>query len=90
MVLDLEKAMTYDVFFLQVADLMSQTVNVSNETLLQLLMEREKESSTALRPDLAIPHIIIEGRETFCMLLARCRQGIYFSELAPSVRPSLY
>ena len=49
-------------------------------------MEREKESSTALRPDLAIPHIIIEGRDKFHILLARCKQGLYFSELAPKVR----
>jgi mannitol/fructose-specific phosphotransferase system IIA component (Ntr-type) len=49
-------------------------------------MEREEESSTVLRPDLAIPHIIIDGRNTFHILLARCREGIYFSELAPQVR----
>ena len=34
---------------------------------------------------MAIPHIIIEGEHTFSILLARCRDGIHFSELAPKV-----
>ncbi len=85
-VLDLKTAMTYDQLFDQVAATISRDANVSKETLFQLLMESEKESSTALRTDLAIPHIIIEGQNTFHILLARCKKGIYFSELAPGVR----
>jgi Kef-type K+ transport system membrane component KefB/Trk K+ transport system NAD-binding subunit/mannitol/fructose-specific phosphotransferase system IIA component (Ntr-type) len=85
-VLDLQFAMSCDHFFNRVAQAMAPHVDVSSDTLFQLLLEREKESSTALRPDLAIPHIIIDGRNTFHILLARCRQGIYFSELAPQVR----
>ena len=84
-VLDFDQAMAYDVFFARVAEAMANTANTSRENLFQLLMEREKELSTALRPDLAIPHIIIEGRNTFHILLARSKEGIYFSELAPKV-----
>jgi Trk K+ transport system NAD-binding subunit/mannitol/fructose-specific phosphotransferase system IIA component (Ntr-type)/Kef-type K+ transport system membrane component KefB len=85
-VLDLTGSMTYDQFFELAADRMSVSLDTSKEKLYQLLMEREKESSTAFRPDLAIPHIIIEGRDAFHILLARSRKGIYYSELAPSVR----
>ena len=85
-VLDLQSSMPYDHFFNQVAETLAPNLAVSKEILFQLLMEREKESSTALRPDLAIPHIIIAGQNTFHILLARCRQGIYFSELAPKVQ----
>ena len=84
-VLNLDQTMAYDVFFARVAEAMADTVNISRENLFQLLMEREKESSTALRPDLAIPHIIIEGQNTFHILLVRSKEGIYFSELAPKV-----
>ena len=84
-VLDLEKSLNYDLFFRQVAETVSEPLNLPVETLFQLLMEREKESSTALRPDLAIPHIIIEGENTFFILMARCREGIHFSRLAPKV-----
>ncbi|MEJ2158526.1 MAG: cation:proton antiporter [Desulfobacteraceae bacterium] len=85
-VLDLPAAMPYDRFFEQAAQALSSHVDVSSDMLFKLLLEREKESSTALRPDLAIPHIIIDGRNTFHILLARCREGIFFSELAPEVR----
>jgi len=85
-VLDVPTAMPYDRFFSQAAQALASHVDVASENLLQLLMEREKESSTALRPDLAIPHIIIDGRNTLHILLARSREGIYFSELAPQVR----
>jgi Trk K+ transport system NAD-binding subunit/Kef-type K+ transport system membrane component KefB/mannitol/fructose-specific phosphotransferase system IIA component (Ntr-type) len=85
-VLDLENAVNYDQFFRQVAETIAIPLNLPEETLLQLLMEREKESSTALRPDLSIPHIIIEGENTFLFLIARCKDGIYFSELAPKVQ----
>ncbi len=85
-VLDLAASMPCDRFFKQVAEVIGASVGVSDEILFQLLMEREKESSTALRPDLAIPHIIIAGRDTFHVLLARCKEGLYFSELAPKVR----
>lgn len=86
MVLDLDQGMTCEAFFRQVATMLSAQVNVPGERLFQLFMEREMESSTALRPDLAIPHVIIEGEKTSRMLLARCRPGIYFSELAPAVK----
>lgn len=85
-VLDLEGAMSCDRFFKQAADALSKNVGIEAETLFHLLQEREKESSTALRPDLAIPHILIEGHDTFQILLARCKEGITFSEIAPKVR----
>jgi Kef-type K+ transport system membrane component KefB/Trk K+ transport system NAD-binding subunit/mannitol/fructose-specific phosphotransferase system IIA component (Ntr-type) len=85
-VLDLPTAMPFDRFFDQAAHALSPHVALSGDVLFQLLMEREKESSTALRPDLAIPHIIIDGQNAFHILLARCREGIFFSELAPQVR----
>ena len=85
-VLDLPSSMPYDQFFKRVAQAVGASVGISEETIFQLLMEREQESSTALRPDLAIPHIIIEGRDIFHVLLARCKGGLFFSELAPKVR----
>ncbi len=85
-VMEITEPLDYDDFFNQAAELLSQSIEVPRETLYQLLMEREAELSTALRPDLAIPHIIIEGLDTFHILMARAREGIRFSELAPKVR----
>ena len=85
-ILDLPSSTTYEMFFDQAADTLSSELDVSKEDIYQLLIDREKENSTAFRPDLAIPHIIIDGQDTFQLLLARCKEGIYYSELAPRVQ----
>lgn len=84
-VLDIEEAIDYKNFFHTAAERLSLKMALPVEKLFTSLVEREAESSTALRPDLAVPHIIIEGQNSFCILLARSRNGIYFSELAPKV-----
>ncbi|OQY58358.1 MAG: hypothetical protein B6245_12260 [Desulfobacteraceae bacterium 4572_88] len=85
-VLDIPHAISCEDFFDRAAEALSPKIGSPPDELLQLLLEREKESGTALRPDLAIPHIIIEGEHTLEILLARCREGIHFSELAPRVQ----
>jgi len=84
-VLDMEKAMPVEELFESVAEAMSGKLKTKPPVLLKLLQDREKDSSTALSPGLAIPHIIIEGKHTFEILLARCREGVMFSEEAQKV-----
>jgi mannitol/fructose-specific phosphotransferase system IIA component (Ntr-type) len=84
-VMDIDRTMSVEEFFELVADAMADDLKVKPAVLLELLLDREKEGTTVLNPYLAIPHIIIEGEETFDILLARCRQGIVFSETTPKV-----
>ncbi len=85
-VLDIANRIKMEEFFKLAAEKMSHKINIGPEVLLKLLLDREKESSTAIRSDLAIPHIIIDGEHTFSILLVRCKEGIIFSESAPNVR----
>ncbi|MHC4205909.1 MAG: amino acid permease [Planctomycetota bacterium] len=84
-VLDVEQSLQLEEFFSRVADAMSPRLGIGTDELFKLLVEREKQSSTVLRPDLAIPHVVIPGEHTFDILLARCREGIFFSEKEPKV-----
>jgi len=84
-VLDIEESITLDDFFRRAAVAMAEDLHVDSDTLFHLFLEREKESSTVLNPFLAIPHIIIEGEHHFDILLARCKEGIVFSDDAPQV-----
>ncbi len=84
-VLDIDHTIEMDVFFKQVADLMADRLKVTPEALFDQLLQREKESSTAIAPGIAIPHIVIEGNHTFDILLARSKEGIHFSDSAPRV-----
>jgi amino acid transporter len=95
-ILDIEKPMSAEDFFKLVAKEMSPMVDVEESVLLQALIDREKQSSTVIGGNLAIPHIIIqpgwtlaEGRFDFVqssglgrfdILIARCKDGIVFSK----------
>ena len=85
-VLDIEHSIQIEEFFRRIADVASSRLCIGTDELFRLLVDREKQSSTVLRPDLAIPHIVIPGQHAFDIILARCREGIFFSEKEPNVR----
>lgn len=85
-VLDLDRALSRNAFFEQAAEAMADRAGIPPEAFLRLLIAREEESSTALAPELAIPHIVLEGEGPMNILIARCLPGIRFSDEAPAVR----
>ncbi|MCK4358085.1 MAG: amino acid permease [Candidatus Cloacimonetes bacterium] len=84
-ILDIEESMTAEEFFKIIAGHLSNRQNINADMLYNLLIKREKQSTTALQPGMAIPHIIIEGNKKFDIILARCIEGIIFSEDLPPV-----
>jgi amino acid transporter/mannitol/fructose-specific phosphotransferase system IIA component (Ntr-type) len=78
-VLDVQESVSLEEFFRQVADVLSERLKLDPLVSFNLLIEREKETSTVLNPDLAIPHIIIEGEKKFDIVLVRAKEGIHFS-----------
>ncbi len=84
-VLDIEGSEPLDRFFERVAKILAHELAMDADTVRRLLIERERESTTALHPGLAIPHIVVEGEGIFGILLARSREGIVFSEDVPPV-----
>ncbi|MCK4550090.1 MAG: PTS sugar transporter subunit IIA, partial [Candidatus Krumholzibacteria bacterium] len=90
----IEKAIVMDVagplkaaeFFVMVADEMADRLGIEKAIMMKLLHDREKDSSTVLTPCLAIPHIVVAGKGRFEIMLARCRDGVEFSESAPNIR----
>jgi amino acid transporter/mannitol/fructose-specific phosphotransferase system IIA component (Ntr-type) len=85
-VMDVAGPLKTDEFFALVADEMADRLGVEKAIMMKLLHDREKDSSTVLTPCLAIPHIVVAGAERFEILLARCREGVEFSESAPNIR----
>lgn len=79
-ILDLEKSLGIEEFFKKVADSLSGELDNPSDNIYKNLMQREEESSTVIRPGLAIPHIVVEGKGHFGILLARCKEGIKFSK----------
>ena len=77
-ILDIEECLDLECFFHRIASKLTEKLEIDQEELFNLLLEREKTSPTALRPGLAIPHIIIPGEKKFSVTLARCRNGVNF------------
>ena len=79
-IIDIEESLELEEFLKLIAERIAPTLEMDADELFFLLLEREKTSPTALRPGLAIPHIIIPGTGKFTVNLARCKGGINFSE----------
>lgn len=85
-VMDINKKITKEEFFRAVAEKMCKSFDTDCDEVYYSLMQREKQSSTVLTDNLAIPHIIIAGEKKFSILMARCKEGIFFSEETPKVQ----
>jgi amino acid transporter len=85
-IIDVEKSYNLKEFFEYVSGELSTKTNTDKESILKLLVEREQDSSTALTPFLAIPHIIIDGKKNFEIAIVRSKKGIYFSEEHKSIK----
>jgi mannitol/fructose-specific phosphotransferase system IIA component (Ntr-type) len=84
-VLDLDRRMNLEEFLEVAATRLASRVGIKPERLQHLLLEREKEISTILSPTLAVPHVVVDETDGFEILLARCRQGIFFSHEYPEI-----
>ncbi len=77
-ILDIDKPIDMKEFFRMVSENLEDSLCLERNEIDRLLIERESDSSTALRKGLAIPHIIVPGPGRFSVLLARCREGVDF------------
>jgi len=84
--INIEESIKAKDLFKQMADELSPRLGIESDKLFSLFLERERESSTIIKPGLAIPHVIVPGEKIFDIVLVRSKKGIIFSELQPPVR----
>jgi APA family basic amino acid/polyamine antiporter len=85
-ILDIKNSISAKELFTQVSEKLSPRLGIKTDKLYDLFIEREKESSTIVKPSLAIPHVVIDGKEIFDVLMVRCKEGVIFSDLQEPVR----
>ncbi len=86
-VLDLHGPMHIDELFKKVAETLSARLGRDAASIEAALRKREAESSTVVRPGVAIPHLILDGEGCFDLVLVRCVEGVRFSEVhAPNIK----
>ncbi|CAM2010843.1 amino acid permease [Acanthopleuribacter pedis] len=79
--IDIEEGITAKQLFERMSQELSERLDLNADELYEKFLAREKESSTVIKPGLAIPHVVIDGEGRFDMLVLRCKEGITFSEL---------
>jgi amino acid transporter len=79
-ILDIPESISSEKLFADLSGRLSKKFTIATDELLKLFLEREKQSSTVIRPGLAIPHIIVPGEHLFQIILVRCCQGIVFPQ----------
>jgi amino acid transporter/mannitol/fructose-specific phosphotransferase system IIA component (Ntr-type) len=84
-ILDREGSESVWDFFRGISKVLAEELGMDEGKVNDLLVEREKESTTAFRPGLAIPHIVVDGTGIFGILLARSKGGIVFADDKPPV-----
>lgn len=77
-VLDIEEPLKMEKFFKDISDILAGQLKTDGRELFRKFIERENLSSTILRPGLAVPHIVIEGKSIFRIILVRAKTGIIF------------
>jgi APA family basic amino acid/polyamine antiporter len=88
-ILDFKACVEAEDLFKEVSRVLSHRLGMDANELFQLFMQREKQSSTVIRPGLAIPHIIVPGEHQFQIILVRCQGGIHFPQ-APDLVHTMF
>lgn len=83
---DLDYCLNKDALFEVIAESLAEKTDLPRAEIFKLLQNREAESSTAITDFIAVPHIILEGKNLFEMAIVRCKKGIRFSDEHPAVR----
>ncbi|MFH1063109.1 MAG: F0F1 ATP synthase subunit alpha [Candidatus Omnitrophota bacterium] len=90
-IIDWSKSNKIEDVFQKAAEIMAKKFkDINSQEIYDKLIEREKSSSTALSAFFALPHIIVEGKERFEMVIVRARKGISFSEAMPKVHAMFF
>jgi amino acid transporter/mannitol/fructose-specific phosphotransferase system IIA component (Ntr-type) len=79
-VMDIEKAQGYEDFFRNISNILGKELTRDPEKIFRKFTQRERESSTVIKRGMAIPHIIIEGKNIAKTLLVRAKEGIIFPD----------
>ncbi|MEJ2648930.1 MAG: amino acid permease, partial [Sedimentisphaerales bacterium] len=85
-IVDMEGRKTAEQVFRQISTILEKRLGINEYVLFEKFLKREEEGGTVVQPGFAIPHIIIEGRKKFDILLVRARDGIKFVNATEPIR----
>ncbi len=78
-ILDMDYPANDEHLFRKVAGIVSKTSKASKDDLFKRFVEREKKASTLIDKGIAIPHLVIGGKNLLKIVIARSKKGFNFS-----------
>jgi amino acid transporter/mannitol/fructose-specific phosphotransferase system IIA component (Ntr-type) len=75
-VLDLQEEITFNEVLAIFSDKISDKYQINKDDISHAFLERENQGSTVITDGVAVPHIIINGKNKFGLLLARSKNGV--------------
>lgn len=85
-VFDIEKSLNFEELLDLIAEDISTATDLPESEIKTRFMTRHQEFNSAVSSFLAIPHIVIEGKEKIFMTIIRCKNGIAFSETDKNIQ----
>jgi len=85
-ILDIHGEEKAETIFRQVSTILAERLGTDEYVLFEKFLHREAEGGTVIQPGFAIPHIVVEGKNKFDILLVRAREGIIFPHASDPVR----
>lgn len=79
-ILDIEQPLKWEDFFREISKVLAEETGQGADEIFKKLIDRERDSSTVLRKGLAIPHIVVNGKNIFKIVLVRARAGVIFPD----------
>lgn len=77
-ILDLDGELDSSAMFRQAAEALAVRLHLEPEDLVDLFLERERVQGGALTTELAIPHVLLDGKGIFELVICRSRDGVRF------------
>jgi len=84
-IIDLPERLPADKAFQQAAAGLADKLETDQHLLCDRLLQREAEASTVIERGLAIPHVVVDGKGKFAVLLMRATHGIDFPNVKDPV-----
>lgn len=77
-ILDIDNSIDVNHLYKTVSGILSDKLNIEPKYFYSKFVRREKESSTLITENIAMPNIIINEKSFFDILMVRCKKGIIF------------
>jgi mannitol/fructose-specific phosphotransferase system IIA component (Ntr-type) len=85
-VLDVPDVNSLEELFAHAAHAITEKISVPAKEVERLLWKRERESSTAISPFVAVPHLVLKDSGVFSLLCVRVSGGVPFTDAFHSVK----